>query len=257
MARDAFSCSAPSGGRSIAVLRTPVIPEDATLPPGNSGSLVQALPRVQKRSDALIRRLQCVGALLCLALLAVTQSAIAGSATDDVKSVLVKAMEIQTRSDLQAPEQRVMRAQLTRQLIADNFLAADMARESLKERWDTLSQAQRREFESLFVDLFQDSYTRLVLNYLRQETVEYQGEQPEGNAVQVQTRLLRTNEHIPVHYQAVQKTGRWLIRDVVIDGVSIVSNYQNQFRRAIAAQSFDELLKKMRLQSQAIREKPA
>jgi len=43
---------------------------------------------------------------------------------------------------------------------------------------------------------------------------------------------------------------------VTIDGVSIVGNYQNQFHKVILAQSFDALLKKMRLQSQAIRTNP-
>ena len=35
---------------------------------------------------------------------------------------------------------------------------------------------------------------------------------------------------------------------MTIDGVSIVGNYQNQFHKVILAQSFDALLKKMRLQ---------
>jgi phospholipid transport system substrate-binding protein len=194
--------------------------------------------------------------LLGLCLLWCAPEARAGSATADTKVILEKAMAIQTRPDLQSPEQRPMRAQLIRQLIAENFLAADMARESLKDHWNKLSQEQRKEFESLFIDLFQDSYTRMVLNYLRQETVEYRGEQPERDMARVQTLLMRVNEHIPVDYFLAQKNGRWWIRDVTIDGVSIVGNYQNQFRRVIQAQSFDELLKKMRLQSQAIREKP-
>jgi phospholipid transport system substrate-binding protein len=194
--------------------------------------------------------------LLGLCLLWCAPEARAGSATEDTKVILEKAMAIQTRPDLQSPEQRPMRAQLIRQLIAENFLAADMARESLKDHWNKLSQEQRKEFESLFIDLFQDSYTRMVLNYLRQETVEYRGEQPERDMARVQTLLMRVNEHIPVDYFLAQKNGRWWIRDVTIDGVSIVGNYQNQFRRVIQAQSFDELLKKMRLQSQAIREKP-
>ena len=48
-----------------------------------------------------------------------------------------------------------------------------------------------------------------------------------------------------------------VIQDVTIDGVSIVGNYQNQFHKVILTQSFDALLKKMRLQSQAIRNNPS
>jgi phospholipid transport system substrate-binding protein len=196
-------------------------------------------------------------ALLCLCLLWWLPAAEAESPSAVTQGVLEKAMAVQTRPDLQGQEQRTRRAQLIRQLIAENFLAAEMARESLKEHWGKLSAEQRKEFENLFIDLFQDSYTRMVLNYLRQETVEYRGEQPENSLVKVQTILMRANEHIPVDYSLASKDGRWFIRDVTIDGVSIVGNYQNQFRRVIQGQSFDELLKKMRLQSQAVRDKPA
>jgi ABC-type transporter MlaC component len=53
------------------------------------------------------------------------------------------------------------------------------------------------------------------------------------------------------------KEGQWGIQDVTIDGVRILGNYQNQFHKVILTQSFDALLKKMRLQSQAIRNNPS
>ena len=199
----------------------------------------------------------CTIALLCTWLFCVTLYAAAESASASLKTILTKAIDIKTRADLQGAEQQTTRARLVRELIAENFLSAEMARESVKDYWDRLSQEQRQEFASLFIDLFQDSYTRLVLNYLRQETIEYRGEQPERQGVRLQTKLVRINEHIPVDYYLVQKDGRWFIQDVVIDGVSIVGNYQNQFRRVILTQSFDELVKKMRLQSQALRDNSA
>lgn len=192
--------------------------------------------------------------LIAMCLLVRTSMVSAATATEGVKHILDKAMEIQNRPDLQGTEQRTARAQLIRQLIADSFLATDMARESLKEQWDKVPTGKRQEFVSLFTELFQDSYTRMVLNYLKQQTVEYRGEQSMPGNARVQTGIKRANEHIPVEYTVVQKEGRWLVRDVSIDGVSIVENYQTQFRRVMQAQSFEELLKKMRLQSQAIRD---
>jgi phospholipid transport system substrate-binding protein len=58
-----------------------------------------------------------------------------------------------------------------------------------------------------------------------------------------------------VDYHLAHKSGRWLIRDVDIDGVSIVENYRDTFRNVIVSSSFDGLLKKMRLQSRAIQDK--
>ncbi len=189
--------------------------------------------------------------VLCLAVCLGAPSWGAESATATVQALLGQAMEIQTRPALQGPEQRETRAQLIRQLIARHFLPVEMAHATIKESWESLSPAQRREFETLFIDLFQNSYTRMVLNYLHRETVAYEGEQPEGGGRRVRTSILRVNEHIPVEYSLVQKDGQWGIQDVTIDGVSIVGNYHNQFHKVILAQSFDALLKKMRLQSQA------
>ena len=101
------------------------------------------------------------------------------------------------------------RAQLIRQLIADHFLRRRWRAPTIKESWETLSQTQRHEFETLFIDLFQDSYTRMVLNYLHRETVTYQNEQPEGSGRRVWTSIMRVNEHIPVEYALVHKDGQW------------------------------------------------
>jgi phospholipid transport system substrate-binding protein len=179
-------------------------------------------------------------------------AATSADGTATVKSVLDQAMDIQTRPEMQGEANVKNRAQLIRQLIAENFAAEDMAKESLKDSWDKLSAVQRTEYQKLFTTLFQDSYTRMVLNFLQKENVEYRQESPDQRGVGVSTTIMRANEHIPVDYHLIQKGGRWLISDVDIDGVSIVENYRNTFRRVIQTSSFDNLLQKMRLQSQAV-----
>lgn len=191
---------------------------------------------------------------LVLSLFGIVNMTQASDGTVAVKSVLNKAMAIQTRPDLQGEAQVKERGRLIRQLISESFWAEEMARESLKENWDKLSSGQRAEFQKLFTGLFQDSYTRMVLNFLQQENVEYREESPEGKGVKVSTTIMRANEHIPVDYHVAKKGNQWLITDVDIDGVSIVENYRNTFRRVIQTSSFDNLLQKMRLQSQAIQE---
>jgi phospholipid transport system substrate-binding protein len=179
----------------------------------------------------------------------------AGEPTSAVKAVLDQAMEIQTRADLSGEAKRAERVRLIRRLIVDNFAFAEMARETIKDRWDHISPGQRSEFQNLFSELFQDSYTRMVLNFLQQENIDYPGERAESSGTLVRTVIVRANEHIPVDYHLAHQSGRWLIRDVDIDGVSIVENYRDTFRNVIVSSSFDGLLKKMRLQSRAIQDK--
>jgi phospholipid transport system substrate-binding protein len=192
--------------------------------------------------------------IVFLGVFATTWVSSAESPTDRVRDVLEKAMDIQTKAELQGDSGRPQRAKLIRALIAENFLTAQMAQESLGDKWQALAPGQRNEFTDLFIQLFQDSYTRMVLNFLRRETVQYLGEGKEGSRTKVRTKIMRVNEHIPVDYILVEKDNRWFMVDVIIDGVSIVRNYQNKFRQVIAAQSLDYLMNQMRIQCKAIEE---
>ncbi len=107
-------------------------------------------------------------------------------ATDQVRSVLDKAMDIQTKPELQGPEHRKERAAQIRKLISENFLSAEMARESLQGHWEKLSAKQREQYQALFTGIFTDSYSRRVLDFLKRETIEYPGETPEGKYIKVQ-----------------------------------------------------------------------
>ena len=44
-----------------------------------------------------------------------------------------------------------------------------------------------------------------------------------------------------------------MVYDVVIEGVSLVSNYRSQFNRIIASQGYPELVKKLRTKSEEIK----
>ncbi len=172
-------------------------------------------------------------------------------AIDQVRSVLDQAMDTQTKPELQGPEHRKERAQLIRKLISENFLTTDMARDSLQGYWDKLSAKQRQQYQTLFTGIFTDSYSRRVLDFLKRETIEYPGETPEGKYIKVSTVIMRTNEHIPVDYVLESKGRKWMIRDVIIDGVGTVETYRNGFGAFIRNNSFDSLIQRMTTQKKA------
>ncbi|SPF41996.1 Toluene tolerance family protein [Syntrophobacter sp. SbD1] len=172
-------------------------------------------------------------------------------ATAQVRSVLDKAMDIQTKPELQGPEHRKERAAQIRKLISDNFLSEEMAKESLAGYWEKLSAGQRQRYQSLFTGIFTDSYSVRVLDFLKRETIEYPGESPEGKYVKVRTIIMRTNEHIPVDYILENKGRKWMIRDVIIDSVSTVETYHNGFGSFLRNHPFDALIERMAIQKKA------
>jgi phospholipid transport system substrate-binding protein len=180
------------------------------------------------------------------------QTISADGARELVRTVLNRAISIQTDPKLAGHENRPQRARLIKELIRENFLLEEMARETLGNLWGRLDPDQQREFTELFQVLFQDSYTRMVLNFLGKERIEFRGQRAKSELAEVYTLIMRPNEHIPVDYELVHREGRWFIKDVRIDGVSIVETYKHAFQRVVSRGSMELLLKKMRLQRKAV-----
>lgn len=177
-----------------------------------------------------------------------TLPARAETPTAYARGILDKVMGLQNDAALSSQA----RAQAIHQIIERSFDFAMMARESLGPTYERLSGGQRQEFTRTFSYLFQDSYTRLVLNFLKKENIQYGRELPEGDRARVDTAIVRTNENIPVTYLMHTAPQGWILYDVMVDGVSILQNYKTQFAQVIRTQSFEFLLNKMQEQRRAI-----
>jgi phospholipid transport system substrate-binding protein len=171
-----------------------------------------------------------------------------GRATEAVRKMLDAVMAVQTDPALQGQESRPKRRTEIKKIILGSFNFDDMAQHALGDYWNELNAAKRGEFRSIFQDLFLESYSRLVLDFLRKEKIAYLEEENGQDQATVKTRIQRVNEEIPVDYFLVPARGALLVRDVSIDGVSIIQNYQKSFSRVIKQESYEGLLKKMRLQ---------
>jgi phospholipid transport system substrate-binding protein len=169
-----------------------------------------------------------------------------------VRTMLEEVIAIQNHPQLQGPASREERRTAIKKIISRTFDFDAMARQALGPYWEKLNDAERMEFKGLFQDLFQDSYTKLVLDFLKREKILYGQDDLHQDQALIRTTIVRVNEEIPVDYSLTLAQGRWLLDDVTIDGVSIVRNYRQSFTRVIQRESFKSLLQKMRLQQQAI-----
>jgi phospholipid transport system substrate-binding protein len=51
---------------------------------------------------------------------------------------------------------------------------------------------------------------------------------------------------VPVDYRMTKRGDRWLVYDVSIEGVSLVSSYRTQFNKIIQTSSYNELVSKLK-----------
>ena len=129
-----------------------------------------------------------------------------------------------------------------------HFDFAMMARAALGVHWSELSEKQREEFVELFTHLFQVSYIRRVESYFVHPIV-FVKESIEGtDYAQVDTNILNPGGQDPtsLDYRLKLENGGWLVYDVVVDNISMVANYRNQFARALDNAGIDSLMDHMR-----------
>ena len=69
----------------------------------------------------------------------------------------------------------------------------------------------------------------------------------EGGLATVRTRFVtKQGTEIPVDYRMQQRGDRWLVYDVMVEGVSLINNYRTQFDKIIQTSSYAELVRKMK-----------
>ena len=135
---------------------------------------------------------------------------------------------------------------MVKQIVDRRFDYREMAKRSLGAPWNRLNNSQRDEFVKLFAELLEASYSDKIDRYARHVKVDYTGESLEDGYAEVRTVVVRPNDRIPLTYRLHNESGGWMVYDVVIEGVSLVSNYRSQFSRVISESSYAELLRRLR-----------
>src|SRR5215510_12553474 len=137
-----------------------------------------------------------------------------------------------------------------RELVDQVFDYQEAAELVLGPVWQMRTPEQRTEFVRLFADFLERGFVAMIGSKASVSSgvnVQYVGESIDGQSAVVSTTVLtRSGGEMPVDYSMVQGQGRWLVRDVIIEGVSLIANYRAQFARVIRASSYAALIAKMR-----------
>ena len=187
-----------------------------------------------------------------LALLLSTSEAWAGAPTESIRGMVDEVIRILSDPTLKNPSQRRVLRQRVKAVVDRRFDYEEMAKRSLGSTWNNLSGSQRSEFTRLFAQLLEASYSDKLEHYSG-ETVKYLSETQDGQYAEVRTMLMRRNDRIPMNYRLINQSG-WMIYDVVIEGVSLVSNYRSQFSRILRQESYSELVRRLRTKVDELRQ---
>ena len=177
----------------------------------------------------------------------------AGAPTDQVRSYPNRVLKVLEDPALTPPQRR----EAVRSLAAEAFDATETAQRALGVHWQQRTPAERAQFVKLFASLLEQTYIARIDEY-GGEHLEYISEQIDGDKATVRARII-TNKGslVAVESRVIQKGGRWLIYDILIENLSLISNYRSQFDRVIRTSSYGELVKRLQARIDVLNEKDA
>ena len=185
-------------------------------------------------------------ALAGLLILSTVQGGWAATAQEQLKGAIDRVVTTLDSPALKGDGKAAERRSAVRKIANEIFDFGEIARRSLGRYWQPLSEAQRSEFVGLFSDLLERSYISKIELY-GGEKIVYSGERVDGDLATVSTKIITKNAtEIPVDYRLFRRGDRWLVYDINIEGVSLVSNYRTQFNKIIQTSGYNTLVDRMK-----------
>ena len=178
----------------------------------------------------------------------VSQSAMAQEAPDAMvrKNTNEILAAIKADKGLAAGDQKKIEA-LANDKVLPYFNFVRMTQLAVGRNWKDASEDQKKllieEFRTLLVRTYSTSLTQF-----RDQTIEVKPTKMTAadTEVVVKTQINQPGgQAIPIDYSMEKSSGAWKVYDVLIDGVSLVTNYRSSFNTEIQKSGIDGLIKSM------------
>ena len=183
--------------------------------------------------------------------LAVLAAAFALSAhAQEAPDALVKRVSqevvqiIKNDPKVQAGDQGRIREVIESKLVP-HFDAERMTALAMGRNWRQATPEQQKQLVDQFRTLLIRTYSG-ALNQYRDQQIDYKPLRADPNAtdVLVRTEVIRQGQPpVQIDYGMEKKDGGWKAYDVIVGGVSLVTNYRDEFNEQIRAGGIDGLIK--------------
>ena len=131
--------------------------------------------------------------------------------------------------------------------VLPHFDFQTMTRIAVGKHWRSASSAQQKSLEDAFRDLLVTTYTQaLSQTATPEQTVEVRplAVKPADDDVTVKTLVKDTSRKpLAIDYRLAKAANGWKVYDVVVENLSLVTNYRSSFNTEIGKSGIDGLIK--------------
>ena len=172
-----------------------------------------------------------------------TAAVVRGEESDPLaltKSVLTRSNEI-----VKGPGDRKEKLGRLSELLRGYLDTDALAELAAKKHLEGKSPEEVREFMRLFHEFFVRTYVQRLLLFDGPEFA-FKGETVTGDDAKVATEIVMPGDRFAVDYTLHRRPDGWRATDIAVEGVSLAQNFRAQFDAAVAKDSFQGLLDKLR-----------
>lgn len=129
-------------------------------------------------------------------------------------------------------------------VVEKRFDFTEMSKLALASHWKKRTPDEKTAFTKLFSQLLETTYINRIKAYSDEEVL-YKRQEIKGRKALVRTTIVKNNAEIPISYKLKNTNGKWMVYDVIIEGVSLIRNYRSQFMSIMSREKYPGLIKRM------------
>jgi len=184
--------------------------------------------------------------IILLMILILPLNVLAGIPLDTVKTNVNSVIEVMRDPKLKGEAGKKVKEQRIVAAADKLFDFVELSKRTLGLNWNKFTPEQRREFVELYKTILKDAYVEKITAYT-DEQVNFTKEVPlSETTIEVQSVIMTKSGPVPIFYRVIKKDNAWKVYDVVIEGVSLISNYRTQFREILGNNPPETLLETLR-----------
>jgi phospholipid transport system substrate-binding protein len=130
-------------------------------------------------------------------------------------------------------------------VVRERFDFREMSKRVLGQQWRDLNESEQKDFEDLFTRMLQYAYIGKIDDYSGQK-VEFTQQRIKGDRAEVQTLLVDKDKSVSVAYIMLLRGDQWMAYDVVVEGVSLIRNYMEQFKEILKKDGYAGLVRQVK-----------
>jgi phospholipid transport system substrate-binding protein len=137
---------------------------------------------------------------------------------------------------------------LINEVVIPHFDFTSMSRLVLGNAWNNATENQKSAFLEQFKTLLVKTYATALREYSDNEIVYHPEETKPGSrlvVVKTEVKGVNNGNTVPIDYRMHNVEGEWMVVDVAVDGVSLVSTYRGSFASEIRKSGLDALIARL------------